>query len=373
MLKHYRHCQLPATPGRSGKRLLVMAVLVFILAGWDIGGMENSEAAASWFGRVQVIHNASDAGKIDLYVDGRRVWNDADFLTATPYMPLPHGKHTIEIVAGADRDNSRPLLTQTLTVIKDVNYVVVALGLLNPGPGEPAFGLVVRSKTRLETTSVDNLEYFLIHSATCLGKVDMRVLDAVSNNEVIDLLINNISFGETSAYVSLDAWMGHNIEIVTEDGAAQLGVFRLASPAPSGQTLIFALSCRDVNNVKKVTMMGVEIDGSAFFPPIITANEPGAGVALPETVALNGNFPNPFNPSTTIQFDLVQAAEVSVEIVDMLGRRVMTLPAQQIAAGAGRTVAVEATNLASGAYLYHLIARTATETSVKTGWMMLVK
>ena len=95
--------------------------------------------------------------------------------------------------------------------------------------------------------------------------------------------------------------------------------------------------------------------------------------ALPETFALRGNFPNPFNPTTTIQFDLAQAAEISVEIIDMLGRRVMTVPARPMEAGAARTVDVETVNLASGAYLYHLIARTATETQVKTGRMVLVK
>ena len=94
---------------------------------------------------------------------------------------------------------------------------------------------------------------------------------------------------------------------------------------------------------------------------------------LPTTFELLGNYPNPFNPSTTISFDLPQTAEVTVEIIDMLGRSVMTLPAKQMEAGAARTVEVNASNLASGAYLYRLIATTATETLVKTGRMMLIK
>ena len=65
--------------------------------------------------------------------------------------------------------------------------------------------------------------------------------------------------------------------------------------------------------------------------------------------------------------------EVSVEIIDMLGRSVMTVPVKQIEAGAARTVEVNASSLASGTYLYRLIATTATDTMVKTGRMMLIK
>ena len=88
---------------------------------------------------------------------------------------------------------------------------------------------------------------------------------------------------------------------------------------------------------------------------------------------LRGNYPNPFNPATRIQFDLPETADVTVEIIDMLGRNVMTLPARQFEAGVGRNVEVNATNLASGTYLYRVIAQTATDTMVKTGRMMLIK
>ena len=368
MSKHYKlHRNSP------GRCLLAIALLALVLAGWDSDGPDESTTPAAWFGRVQVVHNASDAGEIDLYVDGRRVWNDAAFQTATPYMPLAHGKHTIEIVAGADPDNSKPLLSQELTVLRGVNYVVVALGLVNPEPGEPAFQLVVEDDARLESTSVKEVEFFLVHGAPCQGKVDLRVLDPVQHNAVIGLLVNNLDFGQTSVYRSLEAGVGHNVEIVTADSSKQLNAFRFELPVPSGQTFVSVLSCTDVNGLEAVTMMGVEVDGGVFLPPIITANEPPAEAGVPEIFKLHGNHPNPFNPSTTISFDLAQSAAVSVEIIDLLGRRVMTVPAQQMEAGASRTVEVEAADLASGAYLYRLIAHTAGNATVETGWMMLVK
>ena len=94
---------------------------------------------------------------------------------------------------------------------------------------------------------------------------------------------------------------------------------------------------------------------------------------LPETFALHGNYPNPFNPTTSINFDLPESADVEIHVIDMIGRQVMTLPATTIAAGANRTVQVNASQLASGPYFYRVIAKMESKTLVETGRMMLVK
>jgi hypothetical protein len=46
---------------------------------------------------------------------------------------------------------------------------------------------------------------------------------------------------------------------------------------------------------------------------------------IPEVFALHDNYPNPFNPSTTIRYDLPEAADVSLVVYDMLGREVVRL------------------------------------------------
>ena len=73
-----------------------------------------------------------------------------------------------------------------------------------------------------------------------------------------------------------------------------------------------------------------------------------ANSELPTEFVVQGNYPNPFNPSTQIEIDLPESAQVTVEIIDLLGRKVMTLPAQEMEAGAKRTIEVNAANLASG-------------------------
>ena len=94
---------------------------------------------------------------------------------------------------------------------------------------------------------------------------------------------------------------------------------------------------------------------------------------LPERFTLGGNYPNPFNPSTSVRFDLPHAAQVSLKVYDLVGREVMALPAQAFGAGARQEIRVDAAALSSGTYLYRVIAQTGTETETRTGAMVLIK
>ncbi len=96
-------------------------------------------------------------------------------------------------------------------------------------------------------------------------------------------------------------------------------------------------------------------------------------IAVPERFAVLGNYPNPFNPTTTVRVDLPQPARVQVAVFDVLGRRVLTTTPRDLEAGAARAVSVDAGALASGLYVYRVIARSATETFVGSGRMTVVK
>jgi Secretion system C-terminal sorting domain len=89
---------------------------------------------------------------------------------------------------------------------------------------------------------------------------------------------------------------------------------------------------------------------------------------IPQTFALHGNYPNPFNPATTIRYDIASADQVSLEVYDLLGRRVSTLVNTQQAPGR-YVVSFDARSLASGVYIYRLQAGTR----VFTKTMLLLK
>ena len=94
---------------------------------------------------------------------------------------------------------------------------------------------------------------------------------------------------------------------------------------------------------------------------------------LPTEYALHENFPNPFNPSTTLRFDLPYAGDVSLTIYNMLGQKVKSFDMRGIQAGK-HTLRWNATNdlgekVGTGVYLYQL----QTKDFMKTRKMIFMK
>lgn len=74
---------------------------------------------------------------------------------------------------------------------------------------------------------------------------------------------------------------------------------------------------------------------------------------LPSHFALHDSYPNPFNPTATISFDVKEPARVRLVVHDVLGRRVATLVDEERAPGRYRAT-FDARGLASGLYLYRI-------------------
>ena len=88
---------------------------------------------------------------------------------------------------------------------------------------------------------------------------------------------------------------------------------------------------------------------------------------FPGVYTLMQNFPNPFNLTTTIRFDLPSATNVSLKVYDLLGREIASLTQAHLEAGYHQ-VQWKA-NVASGIYFYRL----QTEEFVETKKMVLLK
>jgi photosystem II stability/assembly factor-like uncharacterized protein len=76
---------------------------------------------------------------------------------------------------------------------------------------------------------------------------------------------------------------------------------------------------------------------------------------------LEQNYPNPFNPSTKIKYTITQTSNVVIKVFDILGNDIATLVNEEKPAGTYE-VDFKATDLASGIYLYKLIANEFSET-----------
>ena len=90
--------------------------------------------------------------------------------------------------------------------------------------------------------------------------------------------------------------------------------------------------------------------------------------ALPEDDILARNYPNPFNPSTRIEFSINSPKDVRLDIFDSIGRRVTTLINEELNEGF-HFVDFDGSGLASGVYFY----RIKTNEQTLTQKMLLIK
>ena len=124
----------------------------------------------------------------------------------------------------------------------------------------------------------------------------------------------------------------------------------------------------------KWTVMAVASDSTrmaenafniSFTTMIGVSNEPEE---LPLTFKLNQNYPNPFNPTSTIQFTLPQSGDVRLDVFTITGQLVTTLVNTRMGSGE-HSVTFDGSNLASGVYIYRIMAGK----NIQTKRMTLIK
>ena len=108
----------------------------------------------------------------------------------------------------------------------------------------------------------------------------------------------------------------------------------------------------------------VDFDGTISYSETVQVELP-----LPEAVKLHPNYPDPFNPVTTLSFAIPGAGHVNLSVYDATGRLIEVLLDQTMPAGEHRVAFEAHSSLASGTYLYRL----ETPIHVRTGVMTLLK
>lgn len=93
----------------------------------------------------------------------------------------------------------------------------------------------------------------------------------------------------------------------------------------------------------------INFDGSFKYSKEVSVNI----AALPGQYALIQNFPNPFNPTTTIDYVIAQNGFVNLSIFNLLGEKVAEL-VNEVKESGNHSVVFNASNLSSGTYIYIL-------------------
>ena len=89
---------------------------------------------------------------------------------------------------------------------------------------------------------------------------------------------------------------------------------------------------------------------------LIRVDQEDEDPTVPTTFALLSNYPNPFNPSTMIRYQLGQSTRVTLEVFDVTGRKMATLAQNQLQPQGTHEALFDASGLPSGLYLARLSA-----------------
>jgi hypothetical protein len=90
----------------------------------------------------------------------------------------------------------------------------------------------------------------------------------------------------------------------------------------------------------------------AYYYPLLTT-PPSQDITIPDRHWLGSNYPNPFNPETTIPFALSHRTTLTLDVYNVLGQHIVRLWGGELEAGE-HTVTWSAGDLPSGLYFYRL-------------------
>jgi hypothetical protein len=123
-----------------------------------------------------------------------------------------------------------------------------------------------------------------------------------------------------------------------------------------GSRAVLSISGKDIA-MQRSNTAAVTSDKTELALTIMPTGKP----ELPDHFALRQNFPNPFNPTTTIEYELPLRTMVTLRIYDLLGQKVATL-AEEVEEGGYKRIEWDASGFPSGIYFYRINAGDFMET-----------
>jgi len=129
---------------------------------------------------------------------------------------------------------------------------------------------------------------------------------------------------------------------------------------PTGLQTMGAPIIADLDYRESDDLLVAATHGRGIFvgevPLKVSNEEELAPLTHDKKIQLLGNYPNPFNPSTQITFDLSVPARVQLDVYDIQGRKVAALLSRSIVTAGRHEQLFDASRLSSGTYFYRLQA-----------------
>jgi hypothetical protein len=310
--------------------------------------------------RLQVIHNAADpaADSVDVYLNDDLLLDNFAFRTATPFIDAPANQDIRISVAPANSASSADSLKQfNVNFLAEETYVGIANGVLdpegftaNPDGRDIAFTIFGNDMAREAATSMDNVDFFVLHGSTDAPTVDVIARDVAT-------LVDNAAYGDMTDYISvppasylLDVTPGNDNETIVATFEADL------SGLAGGAAVVFASGfLAPAEGQPAFGIYAALHNGTVVTFGLVTSINDDFNNSIVNNFELAQNYPNPFNPSTTITFAIPQKELVSVKVYNLVGQEVATLVNGEYESGVYK-VNFDAGQLGSGIYFYTITA-----------------
>lgn len=273
--------------------------------------------------------------------------------------------------------------TDALLIRRRVAFIDTAFAIGNWAFEEPVFtvGTSPVEKTIRCLASGDVNASYVFTAAKQNSPVNITYINhKVVNNSIVDLpvtLTKNIELGALTMYIEYDpsAVMIEGVGGVLPDVTYSIsnGKISIAWDDVKGYTVyknepVIMLKGRVIDAKKNITLSlsnGCELaapSGSVVKDNLF--NTETIELNLPKQFELTGNYPNPFNPSTSIMYSIPEEMQVALIIYDVLGREVKTLVSENMKPGTYNTVWHGDDNhgakVTSGIYIYKLKGNNST-------------
>jgi hypothetical protein len=191
---------------------------------------------------VNIIHASPDAPAVDVYVNGEMALGDLAFGTASGWVALPAGDHTVQVTA-AGEDLETAVIEADVTLDEGAAYEVAATGLL----ADIAPQIYQVDLSEFEDDGEATARIRIVHASPDAPEVDIAVTDG-------DVLVSELVFPDASDYIDVPA-DSYDLEVRvagTEDVALDLPGVEL-----------------DAGMVYSVYAIGLVEDGSLTVLPIV--------------------------------------------------------------------------------------------------------
>jgi hypothetical protein len=163
----------------------------FLLAAFWISGCGDSSSNA----QLRVVHASPDAPNVDINLDGKNVLTNVAYKTASDYLNVKAGTHTIKVYPAG---TTTAVINATVTLVKNSYTTVAAVDFVaNIQPK------VLDDNNTPPTTG--NIKLRLFHAAPSAGNVDIYVTTPDTDLSTVSPNLTDVPFLTVSEYISTTA------------------------------------------------------------------------------------------------------------------------------------------------------------------------